>query len=93
MSSHTLPIGMLGFLPNVAEPRLLYAEARSRQLPPVQVSETELAALREFARAHGLSLADLTRSALAQFTGLDCGPRLNRARPRSWRKGAKVGSR
>ena len=44
----------------------VYAEARSRQLPPVQVSETELTALREFAKAHGLSLADLMRSALAQ---------------------------
>jgi hypothetical protein len=65
----------------------MHTEARSRQLPPVQVSERELTALRDFARAHGLSLADLMRSALAQFTGLDCGPRLKRARPRSWRKG------
>ena len=77
------PDGRLPWLPVNAEPR-------GRQLPPVQVSETELAALRGYAQAHGLSLADLVRSALAAYTGLDVGPRLNRARPRSWRKGAKV---
>jgi hypothetical protein len=56
-------------------------------LPTVKFTAAELEALQAFARERGLSLADLVRSALAAYTGVACGPRINRARPRGYRLG------
>ena len=64
----------------------VYVEVRSRQLPPVGFTEAEYEALRAFARADGLSLADLVREALKAFTGVECGRRPERASARSIRR-------
>jgi hypothetical protein len=56
-------------------------------LPTVKFTAAELEALQAFARERGLSLADLVRSALVVYTGVEYGPRLNRARPVGYRLG------
>ena len=77
--------------PAGAEERLPFLsvdlEARRTMLPPVKVTAAEAEALRAFAAAHQLSMADLIREALKAHTGLDVGRRLNRARPRGYRLG------
>jgi len=62
-------------------------EARRTMLPRVKVTAAEAEALRGFAAAHRLSMADLIRVALQSHTGVACGPRINRARPRGYRLG------
>jgi hypothetical protein len=60
-------------------------QVRGIMLPPVKVTAGEAEALRAFAASRELSMADLIREALKAYTGVECGRRINRARPRGYR--------